>query len=184
MPIETELAKFDGKNIAALRRVAQRYTPDTVTVDKVVSFACSRDSLFQSAATWLLKHWTESGLALSQTQCGPLIALLNNEIHWQSRLHILQLLPTMSIEKRRKSRLHRALMSDLTHQNRLVRAWAYGGLAVLAARFPELKSEAERIFEMATRDETAAVKARIRNARKLLEPGQLGRRQRAPQDDR
>ncbi len=83
---------------------------------------------------------------------------------WQLHVKLLQNLSAADIPERKKAALHRVLMRDLTHPNKFVRAWAYGGLATLARRFPELEKEAGAIFEMALRDESAAVKARIRNA--------------------
>lgn len=94
------------------------------------------------------------------------MGLLRKDIPWESRLHVLQMLPAVSIADDQKADLYRILLDNLTHANKFVRAWAYNGLAVLAAQFPEYRTEANEILEMGMRDEVAAVKARIRNVMK------------------
>jgi len=84
---------------------------------------------------------------------------------WQLHVKLLQKLPAVEIPGGRKEVLHRLLMRDLSHPNKFVRAWAYGGLATLAHQFPEFEGEVSAIFALGLRDESAAVKARIRNAR-------------------
>ena len=83
---------------------------------------------------------------------------------WRSNVQLLQKLAEVEFPESGKARLRRLLMRDLVHPNKFVRAWAYGGLATLACRFPEFANEVNEICAMGLRDESAAVKARIRNA--------------------
>ncbi len=54
----------------------------------------------------------------------------------------------------------------LEDDNKFVRAWAYNGFYELAKQYPEYRTEAGQLFEMALRDEAASVKARVRNVMK------------------
>jgi len=47
-----------------------------------------------------------------------------------------------------------------------VRAWAYNGLGLLAARDPSLRPEIDALFDAAMAEDKASVRARIRNVRK------------------
>ncbi|MGH8655751.1 MAG: hypothetical protein ACREYE_27835 [Gammaproteobacteria bacterium] len=166
MRIEAELAKFDGKDTAVLRQIAERYTPDAATVRKLLSLTKGNSVALQTGATKLLKWWCERGLRFTKGQSSELVGLLRKNIPWESRLHVLQLLLAIDIAKNQKESLYRILMGNLTHTNKFVRAWAYNGLAVLATQFPEYKTEANQVLEVGMRDEVAAVKARIRNVMK------------------
>ncbi len=166
MRVEAELARFNGKDTALLKRIAERHVPNTATVRKLLALAKGNKVVLQSGATRLLKWWCERGLSFNKRQSSDLVGLLRKDIPWESRLHILQMLSALSIADEQKSKLHRVLSDNLTHANKFVRAWAYNGLAVLAVRFPEYKKEAYEILEMGMRDEVASVKARIRNVMK------------------
>lgn len=170
MRIEAELAGFDGKDTALLKRIAEQCTPDTATVGKLLSLAKGNQVALQSGATRLLKWWCEQGLNLNKKQSRELVRLLSKDIAWEAHLHILQMLPALSIANDQKVDLYRILKNNLTHTNKFVRAWVYNGLAVLADQFPEYKTEASEILKMGMRDEVAAVKARIRNILKASNP--------------
>lgn len=163
MGIEDDLMKFDGRSVAVLRSIAGRYAPSTATIQKLLSMASGDKPGLQVGATRLLKCWLDRGVIVSQAQSAKLLALLCAELPWESRLHVLQFLPLISIGEAQKAGIYQAVMRDLSHENKFVRAWAYGTLAHLAVRFPEHAKETNEILTMGMRDETAAVKARIRN---------------------
>jgi hypothetical protein len=95
---------------------------------------------------------------------GELLRSLAVVTDWRIHVQLLQKLPDVEVPPGSEAGLHRLLMRDLAHPNKFVRAWAYGGLATLACRFPEFENEVHEICAMGLRDESAAVKARIRNA--------------------
>lgn len=165
MGIEAELSKYNGKNTAVLKRIAARYTPNAVTVGKLLSLTTSEVVAEQTGATRLLKWWHDQGCSFSKSQTKKLLANLRKSITWESRLHIFQMLPRLSIPEEQKTQIHWALMQSLSHENKFVRAWAFNGLAYLAVQYPEYRSEAVELLELGLRDECASVKARIRSAK-------------------
>ena len=65
--------------------------------------------------------------------------------------------------------LRDTLLALIESRLALVRAWAYNGLGILAARDSSLRQEVRTLFDHAERSETAAVKVRIRYARDSLD---------------
>jgi hypothetical protein len=163
MSIEAELSRLHGKNVAPLKDIAKRHIPDPAAIRELLSIAKGDRDALRPAATKLLKLWCEEGLVFNRHQSSGLVGLLREDIPWESRLHILQMLPAFSISDDLASRLHRLLLEHLTHANKFIRAWAYNGLAVLAVRFPRYRQATDQILKMGMRDEVAAVKSRIRN---------------------
>jgi hypothetical protein len=107
----------------------------------------------------------DAGLGSAATaDAAELLRALAAVADWRIHVRLLQQLADTEFPNGAKTTLHRLVMRDLAHPNKFVRAWAYGGLATLARRFPEFESEVNEICAMGLRDESAAVKARIRNA--------------------
>jgi len=103
---------------------------------------------------------------LEKSQIKKLFCALPEMEYWESRLHLLQCLPFMPIEKPEVKIVEKFLRKTLADHNKFVRAWAYNGFHVLAAQYPEYRGEMQQFFEMAMRDEVASVRARIRNIMK------------------
>ena len=138
---------------------------DTPSFIAEVVEACSNDKL-QNSASWLLKHHLEAGIQLDSHVIAQLYEGLPQLASWQAKLHILQSMPFMPIDKTRKTLVEHFLRDCLTNTNKFIRAWAYNGFHQLALQFPEYQQEAHQFFDMALRDEAPSVKARIRNTLK------------------
>lgn len=117
----------------------------------------------EKGASWLLKKHLENDNKLSAVEVTQIMKLLSQLQHWETKLHILQLLPYLTIKKADKKKLEYFLRACLPEQNKFVRAWTYNGFYLLAKQHREYQSETEELLKMGLRDESASIKARIRN---------------------
>ncbi|WP_422364940.1 hypothetical protein [Pelagibius sp.] len=172
MDLETEIAAYDGRHKDVLEAIAARLPPGGGAVRDLTALARRDDAKLQAGATWLLKHFLESGqeqgVTFSAQQSGALLALLGEVSHWEARLHLLQILPALTLPEERKAALYRLLTGSdyLQASNKFVRAWTYNALAILATRFPELRKTVAPLLISAQEDEAASVRARLRRVMK------------------
>ncbi len=171
MDIAATLRSYDGKRVAPFRAVAEavRDAPES-TVGQLVDLAASDETELQVGATWVLKHLAERGTAPSGASGEAFLSLLVRPIAPDALLHILQTLPHMRLDADRLGGLRDALLELIRSKRTFIRAWAYNGLGVLAARDPSLRSEVQRLFDQAVKTDSAAVKVRIRHARSAMAP--------------
>lgn len=113
-------------------------------------------------ASWFLKHHLENGAILDPVQVDSVFAAAGGLKHWEAILHVLQCFPYMTITESVRDTVERFLRASLEHENKFVRAWAYGGFNQLADAFPQYGAEARRLLDYALRNEAPSVKARIR----------------------
>lgn len=162
----TTLENWDGKSTDDLRRIY-------ITMENtLLDFAAPNSSLIDEltyqlpqhpiTATWLIKHAVENDYSLSLPQNEKLLAHLLENPPWQSMLHILQISEHLIISNSLTTSLYAKLRHNLSHDNKLIRAWSYHALAVLAKQYPEFKQEVDELLAMALNDEAPSVKARIR----------------------
>ncbi len=164
------LRSYDGKRVAPFRAVAEavRDAPEGA-VDRLLELAASDETVLQVGATWVLKSLAERDMAPRDGDAVELLRLLHCPLASDALLHLLQTLPHMDLPADlpvgEERALHRALLRLIESDRVFVRAWAYNGLGLLAARNPALRDEVEGLFSRADKTETAAVKVRIRHAR-------------------
>jgi hypothetical protein len=160
MSLITVMENWDSKSAPAIKAIYDEYcqSPDT----SAVLIDCLNNPKLQRAASWLVKYHIEQGNALPAT----LLAALDKQIpfaqDWQTRLHILQILPTLPMKALNKITLERFLRVCLADEHKFVRAWAYSNFYLFAQVHEELKDEANDFIRLAMQDETSSVKARIR----------------------
>lgn len=164
MSIQKELRGWDGKSAEDIRSIYHRHSVEPSFLRELLRFLKTPE--FQKAGTWLLKHHFETGNSLNKKQVTTIFRALADLNHWESKLHLLQCLEYMPIEKHERHKVELFLRVCLTDTNNFVRAWAYNGFHVLSRQYPEYEKEMFSFFDMAMDDETAAVKARIRNIMK------------------
>ncbi|MES0885019.1 hypothetical protein [Roseibium sp. SCP14] len=167
--LQSVLVAWDGKLTKPLEEVfaVHRADPDFLgsLIDLSENEACER------ASTWLLKHHFDTkGEPLSFSQTRKHLASLPHVRHWEAKLHILQYLDQLEVPAEAETTISDFITEALTSQNKLVRAWAYYGLATLAYRFPKRKKAALDFLTSAQEKEIAgSIKVRIRKALKKLE---------------
>jgi len=169
MDIAQTLRSYDGKRVAPFRAVAAavRDTPGEA-IPQLLDLAGSGEPALQVGATWVVKHLAERGSPPGGRLARRAIDLLGRVRESDAILHLLQTLPYLEIPAGRQEELRRVLGRLTGSGHAFVRAWAYNGLGVLATGNPELRGEVEALFDEAARWETAAVRARIRDARAAL----------------
>ena len=164
--LKQALSEFDGKHTDRLESLAEHLDPDAATIRKLYTLAGRDEPQFQVGATWILKRLLEQGAPFSRSQSRRCIDLLMGTSHWEARLHLLQMLAELDIAEAQCPGLRLALVRGLEDKNKLVRAWSYNGLAVLATQYPEFRAEVTRLLDAGQQDPAASVRARIRNVQK------------------
>lgn len=166
MDLAEELAAFDGKHNDTLEALAAKLTPAAPVVAELCALSRREDPKLQTAATWLLKRFQEEGLAFSAKQVEVLLDLFEAVTHWEAQLHLLQMLPGLTIPAARAAPLFSRLKGEdfLQAANKFVRAWSYNGLAVLASQHEQFRPIVTGLLKAGQEEEAASVRARIRNA--------------------
>ena len=173
MDIAERLRSYDGKRVAPFRAVADAVSEGLDrgedAVGRLVELAARDEMELQVGATWVLKNLVERGVALREREATTLLRLLHRPLAPDALLHLLQTLPYMDLPAGEQHALHDTLQMLIESDRAFVRAWAYNGLGLLAARNSVFRHDVERLFDRAARTETAAVRARIRHARATLQ---------------
>lgn len=165
MPLPQDLESWDGKTTYDIETIYERYFRAASFINDIMSSLHTSSS--QIGATWLLKKHLETGVVIQREIISELYQLAGHFDNWQSRLHILQCIPMLSIAAVDKSNVEEFLRTCLNDPNKFVRAWAYGGFVELAARFEEYETETRRLITYAMREETPSITARLRNVIKI-----------------
>ncbi len=169
MNLIEKLREFDGKHTAPLKKISKELIHHKEKIQELIVFAQHNDIKIQAAATWLLKNLIEENVKFSQPQTTALINLLSNLNHWEAKLHILQILPNLKIPAKQYDLLYKDLGHTIQSEHKLLRAWAYNGLAILADQNSKLRFAVSKKLNLAQGDSAASVRARIRNLSKSFE---------------
>lgn len=159
--LSEEIASWDGKSAAALQSTYERHRGEEGFVATIVAHVA--DVELQRAATWLLKKHVEAGHPLSDADCRAVFAGLSDQQHWESKLHLLQCLPSLNMSEDDCAGLETFLDACLESDKKFVRAWAYNGFNELSLRFPRYREKVDGMLARASDSESASVRARIRN---------------------
>ena len=162
--LTTDLGAWDGKSAAVLQSMYERHSADADFLPTILAHL--GDVNLQRAATWLLKRHLELGNSLSATECRSVLGSLAAQEDWESKLHLLQCLPWLSVAEEDREGLEAFLDACVRSDRKFVRAWAYNGFNELALRFPQCREAVDQMLARASESEAASVRARIRNLRK------------------
>lgn len=121
------------------------------------------DDEFENANTWLLKRYLENGNRLPENSEIKILDLLPHLSSWEAKLHLLQILPYITVPKSRSATIRKILLALIEENNKFIRAWAYNGLYYLQTCHPEYKTEMIILLNKAYSNEAPSIKARIRN---------------------
>ena len=160
--LEARLQHFDGKHIDSLFRIAATLPCDPSTIDELISLTERSDPPMQIGATWILKRFQSQDVSFSSAQVTKLIEQLCGSGPWESRLHLLQMLPKLDIPAPCTEMLFQFLVRIVSESNKFVRAWAYTALHSLATQHPDYISKVMPLLENGLQDEAASVRARLR----------------------
>ena len=168
--LKQAIAGWDGKSAQDIALIFDQHKASGGFLDALINY--TPEANLQKGATWLLKKYCENHGSFTDEQISQLYAVLPQLTHWESQLHLLQIMAYLPIPLAAKKEVEFFLRDRLQQQNKFVRAWAYSGFYELACQYPEYQIEAQRFMTMALRDEAASVKARIRQILKKGWPGQ------------
>lgn len=129
---------------------------------------CLKSPDTERAASWILKHHLEQGFLLDNSQSQQVLHCLMGLSHWESRLHVLQSLAHINIEREISHDLFQYLKGLLKDSKKFVRAWAYNGIHEVALQFPYYQAETASLLQSVEDTEVASVKARVN---KILKTG-------------
>jgi hypothetical protein len=160
--LDTLLDEFDGTNIERLVRISEDWRPNPELLQHLVRFAESGDGHSQVGATWLLKRYQETGAQFPEPLVARLLELLKTVDRWESRMHLLQMLPGLLIPNSCADQLKQSLLGWTLERNLFVRSWAYSGLHRLASLYPKFRAQIMPLLERAKTEESASVRARLR----------------------
>ncbi|MCB1022770.1 MAG: hypothetical protein KDB79_00165 [Acidobacteria bacterium] len=161
MSLKDSILKWNGKSKDEIGIIYNRFSIDAEFLPKV--FELSQDEATEIGATWLLKKHLEMGNTLSVRLTEDFYSFLHKPVNWEAKLHLLQCIPRLSIPSSGKAEAETFIRNCLSSKNKFVRAWAYGGFCKLADEHPEYRDEARQLVDFAMTEESASVKARIRN---------------------
>lgn len=162
------LKSWDGKATAPLEEAYADFGNHPGFLITLTEF-CQTEEL-QRAATWLLKHhFDQKQGPLARDLTALHIKSLPVLAHWETKLHVLQYLEHLTLTSDDEVALCAFVDRETSNENKLVRAWAYYGLATLAQRFPEHKTAAlERLHAAQETESAGSIKVRIRKALQKL----------------
>ena len=160
----SEIQTWDGKSSDSISEIYYRYYQDTSFIKQLI--ASIKVIELQKGSTWLLKKYLEEKGELKAGEINKVYTLLPQLEHWEAKLHILQSISYMPIKTHLKKGVEAFLRKCVSDHNKFVRAWAYSGLHELASEHREYRDEVKTLLEEALQNESASVKARVRNAMK------------------
>ncbi len=160
------LRRFDGKRTSELERRSASMPRSDESVARLLAAAEHDETTVRVGSTWILKRWHEEGVPQVEKSAASLVRLLNHEVAWEVRLHLLQMLSSVRIPATSVTGLMRLLPGLLIDDNKLVRAWALGVLAAIGDQSEALRQDVISTLRDAEDDHAASVRARVRQIRK------------------
>ncbi len=168
LDVKKTFESYDGKSVDPFRSVAEMLPATPGVLKELTGMAAGGSDAVEVGSTWVIKKLLEDGVDPPASTGSRIVRLLGTLRSNDAILHVLQALPYLSLNQRDRTTLHSMLKPLVSTDNKFVRAWAYNGYAVLAKGDSAYRKETLKLFERAMKQESAAVKARIRNASKDL----------------
>ncbi len=167
MSLEREISTWNAKDMDTILSIYSRYKDQNNFIDNLIGFLKMKPP--QRGASWLLKKYVSDGGRLSEQQTNLLLSRMSEFDHWETKLHFLQCLPTLIIPTKFKETVYRFLMEGTQSEINFVRAWSYGGLIEFSEQYTEYRDSVLNVLKTALQNESASVKARVRQASKKYE---------------
>lgn len=161
MTLSDEIGLWDGKTVAIIDDIFNRYRDQPTFLDELVNGLA--DPQLQRGGSWLLKKALEEKQALSSAQVEQIYMVLDQLDHWETKLHILQSMDKLPIPSEQAATVEAFLQRCLNDKKKFVKAWAYNGYHLLGRQHPIYQTEADALLQKGLLEESASVKARIRN---------------------
>ena len=118
----------------------------------------------QIAGTWILKHFVDGGIDLDSRQAARLSISTVDLVHWQSKLHILQL--SAKSKNLTPETIVDWAQTLIDSNSKFLSAWAiYVSVIGLANKNPDLSSE---LLSKGLASESGSIRARAKKAQQEL----------------
>ena len=166
MTLKSEIASWNKRSHDEIEDIYQRFGESkdfSLQLAEMIG-----DPELQLGATWLLKHHLEQlkfkvGQKVEPKVADLIFESIHGFCHWESRLHILQIMDHLPIAKDKLKAVEYFVRECLVAENKFVRAWGFTGFCQIAEQYPDYKLEAKQLLQYALENETAgSVKARVR----------------------
>lgn len=163
--IDQAIAAFDGTHVEPLRAAAEAAEASPAVMDHLIDVGFGDEQNPQIAATWLLKHYLDQGLALTDAQNGTIAGGLSRLTDWQAQLHLAQSFRRLRCTDEQAAKVIEVLKAWFQSDRKFLRAWACDALWQLGKQHESVRDTAFATLLAAEADPAASVRAR---ARKLL----------------
>jgi len=151
-------------------REASHFELDKVAIDYLVALLAG-DSMEQQASTWILLDWLRQDPQhrLTQKQSALLLDYAHGLTHWQSVLHLFQMMENISIPLDSSRATFDLLKSHSNDEKKkFVRSWSYSGLAALALQHEDFRSDVCDMLDSVPSDGPGSILVRVRKAQAVL----------------
>lgn len=159
--LESVCSQWDGKDTHILREAFEQWCDSSGFVVTLVDLTQKDNCVVP--ATWMLKNWADQKRSFTLDQQVCILEILHHGLPWEAALHLLQLMPFLTIPEGHAEFVADQLRELVQHKVKFVRAWSINGFDVLSRQHREYDAEAEAIFAMAEQTEAASIRARVRN---------------------
>tara|TARA_R110002072_G_scaffold42064_1_gene117319 strand:+ start:24264 stop:24797 length:534 start_codon:yes stop_codon:yes gene_type:complete len=172
MSLRSDIEQWDKKAVQPIAKAYNAHASSPSFIEDLLDMLT--EPTLEVGVSWMLKHAIEAddlvGESLAPEQLTALYRDATKLTHWESKLHLLQIMEFLPIPSRAKSNAERFVRDGLDSEHKFVRAWAFSGMHALATNHPAYQAEAETLFEQAVsgENEPPSVKARVR---KLIKRG-------------
>ena len=167
--LKAELERLDGQPVSTFEVFLSEHRPSKAMIDELVLLLTADDAKIHPQVTALLKRLAENGVRFTSEQRRAIFDSLADVNDWESKLHLCQMLQHVKIPKGSQVNVAWFLDRCLGDSNKFLRAWAYSGFYELAKQHREYHQLTLDHLDLAERDASAAVRARIRNIRKAMQ---------------
>jgi hypothetical protein len=163
--ILTLLEGGDRRSIGRADQVAAIVDDDPRLFPKLIAGLWSGDQLVRMRAADAAEKVTRKHRELLHPYKKELLGLMAESHEQEMRWHLAAMVPRLALNAKERQAVISSLSSYLEDRSSIVKTFALQGLADLARDEPGLRSKVIEILREATRNGTAAMKAR---GRKLL----------------
>lgn len=170
--LKKSLGDWDGVHSQYLIDIYSRYAKNDKFLDNLIQLYLSESDL-QKVTSWLIKHHHDKGNTITDSQIRKLLSEVNNLEHWESKLHILQLVPKFRIDKNMSGGIETFVRQAMKSEKKFVKAAAYEAYFEIVKNIPDLQNEFYHTCEQALIDESASIKSKVRKILKELEKKQI-----------
>jgi len=161
MNLEKLLYQVNTKNATDLENTYNKLCNSPLFIENLITISTNNSDLIKTN-TWLIKHYITKGNQLSRGEVSSFLSLQSVLIDWESKLHFLQIIPLININRKQSEILERFVYSELKATNKFVKASAYEAYNEITKCIPSLAREFFLLCEDALLTESASVKVKIR----------------------